>query len=135
MVWEDDLHLAFLSIFPNTEGATVVIPRQHYGSYFAEVPEEVAQDLFAAARTVAKKIDAAFNDVGRTGLVCEGFGVNHLHMKLFPLHGTKSDEWKQHKSNEIKFFEVYEGYISSHDAARADDTSLASIAQKIRAAI
>ena len=28
-VWENDEYLAFLSIFPNTEGATVVIPKDH----------------------------------------------------------------------------------------------------------
>ncbi|EAA8104124.1 HIT family protein, partial [Salmonella enterica] len=29
-VWEDEHHLAFLSIFPNTDGFTVVIPKKHY---------------------------------------------------------------------------------------------------------
>ncbi len=32
-VWEDEHHLAFLSIFPNTDGFTVVIPKKHYPSY------------------------------------------------------------------------------------------------------
>lgn len=27
-VWEDEHHLAFLSIFPNTDGFTVVIPKK-----------------------------------------------------------------------------------------------------------
>ncbi|MEK9173928.1 MAG: HIT family protein, partial [Patescibacteria group bacterium] len=27
VVWEDESHVAFLSIFPNTEGVTVVIPK------------------------------------------------------------------------------------------------------------
>ena len=26
-IWEDDNHLAFLSIYPNTPGVTVVIPK------------------------------------------------------------------------------------------------------------
>jgi histidine triad (HIT) family protein len=29
-IWEDKKHLAFLSIFPNTEGFTVVITKKHY---------------------------------------------------------------------------------------------------------
>ncbi len=130
-VWEDEKHLAFLSIFPNTEGFTVVIPKEHHDSYVAAVPEDVADNLFRAARTVARKIDAAFPDVGRTGFMFEGFGVIHLHAKLFPMHGTKGDSWRTHKSTEKKFFEQYEGYMSSHDSDRADDTYLAEVAARI----
>ncbi|MBP9668725.1 MAG: HIT family protein [Candidatus Pacebacteria bacterium] len=131
-VWEDDKHLAFLSIFPNTEGFTVVIPKEHQDSYVAAVPEEVADGIFRAARIVARKIDAAFPDVGRTGFMFEGFGVNHLHAKLFPMHGTSDESWRQHKSHERRFFPVYEGFMSSHDSERADDAALATIAEKIR---
>jgi diadenosine tetraphosphate (Ap4A) HIT family hydrolase len=131
-VWEDEKHLAFLSIFPNTEGFTVVIPKQHHDSYVATVPNDVADDLFRAARAVARKIDAAFPDVGRTGFMFEGFGVNHLHVKLFPMHGTKDDSWRKHKSTEKRFFTVYEGFMSSHDSDRADDSVLALIAERIR---
>jgi histidine triad (HIT) family protein len=31
-----------------------------------------------------------------------------------------------------KFFEAYEGYISSHDHGRADDDGLAELAARIR---
>lgn len=131
-IYEDEQHLAFLSIFPNTEGFSVVIPKEHYGSYFAQVPETVAVDLLRVARIVASKIDRAYEDVGRTGLMFEGFGVDHLHAKLFPMHGTSSDAWIQHRSKVDKYFTTYEGYISSHDHVRADDTFLASVAKNIR---
>lgn len=131
-IWEDEKHLAFLSIFPNTEGFSVVITKEHYQSYIADLPHDVRTDLFNAALTVAKKIDAAFPDVGRTGVMFEGFGVDHVHAKLFPMHGTKTDAWRQHKSSERKYFAQYEGYISSHDAERADDGALAQLAEKIR---
>lgn len=131
-VWEDERHLAFLSIFPNTEGVTVVIPKEHYPSSIAELPDEVSNALLSAAKKVARKIDAAYEDVDRCGFVFEGFGVNHLHAKLFPLHGTRSAEWKKHESNVDKYFEYYEGHISSHDHDRADDAALARIAERIR---
>ena len=133
-VWEDDDYLAFLSIFPNTEGVTVVIPKKHQPSYVVNVDDMVSNTLLSAAKKVAKKIDAAYDDVDRCGFVFEGFGVDHLHVKLFPLHGTKSDEWKQRASNVDKYFEYYEGHISTHDHARADDAKLAEIAEKIRTA-
>lgn len=131
-VWENDAHLAFLSIFPNTEGVTVVITKEHHPSYIADLPNEVSNGILNAAKIVAKKIDTAYDDVDRCGFVFEGFGVNHIHAKLFPLHGTRSEDWKEHKSNVDKYFEYYEGHISSHDHDRADDAALAKIAEKIR---
>jgi len=130
-VWEDDHHLAFLSIFPNTEGVTVVIPKKHYPSYAFDLPDKVLARLIIAAKTVANKIDNAFDDVGRTGLVFEGFKVDHVHAKLFPMHATKMAKWKRVDSHVDKYFEEYEGYISSHDGKRADDKALARIAEKI----
>lgn len=110
----------------------MVIPKDHYSSYLFDLPEEVVADLVLAAGKVAKLLDTAFEDVGRTGMIFEGFGVDHIHAKLFPMHGTKSDEWVQRKSNVDKYFETYEGYISSHDHARADDAELAALAERIR---
>ncbi len=131
-IWEDEKHLAFLSIFPNTEGFSVVITKQHYSSYAFDLPDEILKELVLAAKKVAKQIDSKLSDVGRTGLIFEGFGVDHVHAKLFPMHGTNSKEWKPLKSNVDKYFEKYEGYISSHDYKRADDKNLADIAKKLR---
>ena len=131
-IWEDEKHLAFLSIFPNTAGFSVVIPKKHYPSYAFEADEGVLKELVIASKKVGIKIDKAMEDVGRTGLIFEGFGVDHLHAKLFPMHGTKIKEWKSIKSNVDKYFDKYEGYISSHDFKRADDKLLAELAKKIR---
>lgn len=131
-IWEDEKHIAFLSIFPNTEGFSVVIPKAHYPSYIFDLPEEVMTDLVLAAKKVAKLLDAKLEDVGRTGLIFEGFGVDHIHAKLFPMHGTKMAEWQPLKSNVDKYFEKYEGYISSHDYKREDDGKLSELAKKIK---
>lgn len=134
LVWEDEKHIAFLTIFPNTEGFTVVATKAHQPSYIFNVSDETITDIVHAAKFVARKIDAAFPDVGRTGLIFEGFGVDHLHAKLFPMHGTKDESWRARLSSVKKYFENYEGYISSHNYERADDTVLAAIAKKIRLA-
>ncbi|OGY35217.1 MAG: diadenosine tetraphosphate hydrolase [Candidatus Andersenbacteria bacterium RIFCSPHIGHO2_12_FULL_45_11] len=131
-IWEDEKHLAFLSIFPNTEGFSVVITKEHYASYAFDLPESVLIDLTLAVKKVAKLLDSKLDDVGRTGMIFEGFGVDHIHAKLFPMHGTKISEWKPMKSNIDKYFMQYEGYISSHDYQRADDEKLAELAKKIR---
>ena len=131
-IWEDDKHLAFLSIFPNTEGFSVVITKEHNPSYAFDNSDEVLLGLVLIAKKVGKFIDKKLSDVGRTGMILEGFGVDHLHAKLFPMHGTANiKEWKAVKSNVNKYFEKYEGYISSHDWKRADDDKLAKLARRI----
>ncbi|WP_339560528.1 HIT family protein [Pseudomonas sp. EA_65y_Pfl1_P113] len=133
ILWEDDRHIAFLSIFPNTPGFSVVIPKQHYGSYAFAQSDEVLAALAVAAKKTALQIDRAFPDVARTGMILEGYGVDHLHAKLFPVHGTGGDSTFKPLSSKVdKFFEAYEGYISSHDHVRADDAGLAELAAHIR---
>jgi diadenosine tetraphosphate (Ap4A) HIT family hydrolase len=132
-VWEDDEHLAFLSIFPNTHGFTVVIPKRHYPSYAFELDSAVLSRLVLATKEVGRLIDRNLPGVGRTGMIFEGFGVDHVHAKLFPLHGTTDmATWRPVRSTERKFFSRYEGYISSHDGERMSDHELAEIAARIR---
>lgn len=129
-IWEDKDHLAFLSIFPNTEGFSVVIPKKHYPSYAFDTPDDVLTKLVLAAKKTAQRLDEKLQ-VGRTALIFEGFGVHHLHAKLFPMHGTQKHEWNGTRNIPDKYFTQYEGYVSSHDHKRADDTYLADLAKKI----
>lgn len=133
-IWEDEKHLAFLSIFPNTEGFSVVTTKKHYPSYAFDLDDEILKDLVIATKKVGKLLDTKLKDVGRTGMIFEGFAVDHVHAKLFPMHGTKMKKWKQIRSNNYPdhFFEKYQGYISSHDYKREDDKKLAKLAKKIR---
>lgn len=131
-IWEDENFVAFLSIFPNTEGVSVVIPKKHYPSYVFDLPEEVMTGLILAAKKVAKLLDSKFEDVGRTAMVFEGFGVDHVHAKLFPMHGTKLENWQPIHSDIETYFEKYPGYISTHDAKMADNETLSKTAEKIR---
>lgn len=133
VIWEDERHMAFLSIFPNTPGFTVVITKDHNPSYAFENSDEVLTGLTLATKKVALLLDKAFEDTARTGMFFEGFGVDHLHSKLFPMHGTANmDEWKPIESSRDDFYTQYPGYLSSHDSDRADDGELAALAEKIR---
>ena len=130
-VYEDNEHIAFLSIYPNTEGVCVCIPKAHYDSYIADMPSVERNKLIDFSIAVMHKIDAAYDDVSRTGLVFEGFGVNHIHAKLFPMHNTIGD-WKPRIAHKTEYNYDYEGYLSSHDGDRMDDNELMRIAKKIR---
>lgn len=131
-IWEDDSYVAFLSIFPNTKGVTVVIPKKHYPSYLFDLDDEVVTQLILAAKQVAKLLDSKLDDVGRTGMIFEGFGVDHIHAKLFPMHGSKLKDWRPIESKVDKYFDKYEGYLSSHDYKREDDAVLAELVKKIK---
>lgn len=132
-IWEDEKFLAFLSIYPNTDGVSVVIPKAHYPSYAFDLSDELLSQLVLATKKVAKMLDATFSDVGRTAMVFEGYGVDHVHAKLFPMHGTADmKKWRKIESNLDKYFERYEGYVSSHDYVRADDEKLAALAKRVR---
>lgn len=131
-VWESETHIAFLSIFPNIEGFTVVAPKKHLSSYVFELADEEYVSLMQAARDVGLLLDKAL-DVQRSALMAEGTGVNHAHVKLFPLIGLKPhEEWKNLEAHSQKTFDKYEGYISSLEGPRADDSTLAKLAEKIR---
>lgn len=132
-IWENDDHLAFLSIFPNTPGFSVVIPKAHYTSYAFDQDDTVLTRLMLATRQVALLLDRSLEGVARTGMIFEGYGVDHLHAKLFPMHGTgDTSEFQPIASNMDKYFDRYEGYISSHSYDRANDDDLAELAKMIR---
>lgn len=135
LVWEDNDHLAFLSIYPNTAGVTVVVPKEHYSSYIFQVPDQVISKIMKASKYVAAVLDNFYDDVGRTAVVFEGFGVDHLHAKLFPLHGTGFSTWQPITSKINTYFDTYPGYVSSHNSHRVSDQTLAHLARKIRASI
>ena len=104
----------------------MVIPKAHYPSYAFALPDDALSALMLATKKTANLLDRALLDVGRTAMVFEGFGVDHVHAKLYPMHGTADMErWKPIESSVPKYFEQYEGYISSHDYERADDAALA----------
>lgn len=135
LIWESKNHLAFLSIFPNTPGFTVVIPKAHHGSYAFAQSDTVITELILATKKVAQILDSYFDDVSRCGMFFEGFGVDHLHSKLFPMHGTGNlADWQMIESESFnRFFEQYPGYLCSNNSARADDAELSQLAQKIKA--
>ncbi len=133
--WENHEFMAFLSTWPNTEGFTVVVPKKHYGSDVLGMPDKILQKFVLVAKTVSKKLMKHFDDVGRVGLIMEGTGIDHAHIKLFPMHGTeymKKGEWKQYHSNNDSYFETYQGYISSNDGPKGDEEKIHKLAEKLR---
>lgn len=136
--WENQEFMAFLSIDPNTEGFSCVIPKEHFGSDIMKMPDDVLGRFVLATKKVTQILENYFPDVGRVGVIMEGTGINHAHMKLFPMHGTeymKRGEWKQILSGKEFWFDKYEGWISSGSGPMADMDKLAELAEGIKKSI
>ncbi|OQB05989.1 MAG: HIT domain protein [bacterium ADurb.Bin212] len=133
--WQDDEFMAFLSIDPNTEGFSCVIPKKHYGSDVMKMPDDVLQRFIIAAKKVAGVLERYFEDVGRVGVIMEGTGIDHAHIKLSPMHGTgymKKGEWKQILSGKEFWFPKYEGWISSGGGPMADGEKLKLLGENLK---
>lgn len=130
-VWEDDNYLAFLTPWPNTPGFTVVAPKKNPGDNFLDVDEAAYTGLLLAARKVAVVLRKAF-DVYRVGLVIEGEGVPHMHVKLIPMHGLGKESGGT--KHEPFFTEQYQGYLTTTEGPKMDDAELKEIQAKIQKA-
>lgn len=125
--WQDDEFMAFLAIDPNTEGFTCVIPKDHFGSDVMKMPDDVLQRFILASKKVCAILENHFEDVGRVGVIMEGTGIDHAHIKLVPMHGTgymKIGEWRQVPSGKNFWFPKYEGWIASGGGPMADPDDL-----------
>ena len=127
--------MAFLSIDPNTEGFTCVIPKKHYGSDVLGMSDDILARFIIAVKKVAQILEDHFEDVGRVGLIAEGTGIDHAHMKLVPLHGTdalKQGKWQQFPSSKEFWFDKYEGWISSGGGPMANSAKLKTLADSLK---
>jgi diadenosine tetraphosphate (Ap4A) HIT family hydrolase len=129
-IWEDKEFLAILDIFPNTKGMTLVMSKKHYNSYTFEMPDKVYQKFMAAGKQVAKLLDKKLG-VQRTALVMEGMGVNHVHLKLYPLHGLNK-KFTDIEAKKTVFFKNYPGYLTTQMGIQADPKELKKIVNKIK---
>ncbi|HEY9705759.1 MAG TPA: HIT family protein [Allocoleopsis sp.] len=129
-IWEDKDHIAILDVFPNTKGMTLIIPKKHYDSYAFDMPDSAYTKAMLAAKKVGKILDTKLK-VQRTALVMEGMGVNHAHIKLYPLHGLDK-KWKEMWNKEERFFDHYEGYLSTVLGPKADNKTLEELQKKIK---
>ena len=129
-IWEDNDFIAVLDINPNTEGMTLVIPKKHFDSYVFDMPDKEYQNLMLATKKVAKILDKSLN-VKRTAVVMEGLGVNHAHIKLYPIHGLDK-KFKEIWAKDKVYFEKYQGYISTQLGPQKSKEELEKVARKIK---
>lgn len=89
-IWEDERYLAILDIFPLREGQTIVMPKTHSDSYLFSLDDEEVAGLILASKRVALQLDKVL-EASRSIEVMEGLGVNHAHIKLYPVMGLENE--------------------------------------------
>jgi len=122
-IWEDKDFLAILDINPNTKGMTLVMPKKHYESYAFNMEDKVYSDFLLAAKKVGKILEKGLST--RIAMVMEGTGVDHAHIKLYPIHGLKGESSKR------IFFDEYPGYITTQLGPEANIEELKKLGKKI----
>lgn len=83
-IWENDQFLAFLDINPINPGHVLLIPKKHNQDVFEMSPDEYT-DILIAAKYLSFRIKAVFN-APKIGLAIEGFGIDHAHIHIVPVH-------------------------------------------------
>ncbi len=130
-IWENEKFIAILDGSPNVKGMSLVMPKKHFDSYIFDMKDKEYKEIMLAAKEVAKLLDKRLN-VKRTALVMEGLGVNHAHIKLYPIYGL-DEKFKETWARDKVFFEKYEGYISTQLGPKAEVNDLIKLAEEIKA--
>lgn len=129
-IWEDDKFVAILDVNPNTKGMTLVITKGHYDSYAFDMPDAIYAELMMTSKKVAKMLENGLS-VMRVSMVMEGMGIDHAHIKLYPLHGI-AEKFKEMWAKDKVYFEKYEGYVSTQLGPQVDLEELKKLAEEIK---
>ena len=81
---ENELFFAFLDIFPQAKGHTLVVPKQEVDKLF-DLDTETYQELMLFSRKIALAIAEAI-PCNRVGMSVIGLEVPHAHVHLIPIN-------------------------------------------------
>ncbi|MCL4156222.1 UNVERIFIED_CONTAM: hypothetical protein GTU68_001953, partial [Idotea baltica] len=87
-VFEDDVALAFMDVFPQTEGHTLVIPKDVQARNFLELPADKIGPYMKRVQMVAQAVEAGLKPdgfvVSQFNGSAAGQTVFHLHFHILP---------------------------------------------------
>lgn len=87
IIFENDLNLAFLDIFPISRGHTIVVPKNHYNN-LENIPVDKLSELFKSVKEIATKIHKKLKIDGynilQNNYKAAGQDINHIHVHIIP---------------------------------------------------
>ena len=89
-LYEDDLVLAFLDVNPDSDGHTLIIPKNHYKDMF-DIPTDTLSHIYDVAKKIMKELEEkldcnGFSLLQNNGSVQE---VKHYHLHIKPYYDDK----------------------------------------------
>lgn len=100
---EDEHHIAFLDINPNTKGHSLCVPKKEVNKLF-DLDEQAYASLMSFSRKVALGLRKAI-PCKRIGITVIGLEVPHVHIHLIPLNKMEDIKFEKKvhvSSNEMK---------------------------------
>ncbi|MEO0399105.1 MAG: HIT family protein [Pseudomonadota bacterium] len=116
-VFEDDDALAFMDIFPQSEGHTLVIPKTVQARNFFDIDPDALATLIQRTQRVAKAVEEALKPDGVRVIQFNGEAagqtVFHIHFHIIPTYKDQTE--KAHAAG-----------------GQADPEALAALAERIK---
>jgi histidine triad (HIT) family protein len=107
-IYENDIVLAYLDIFPANTGHTLIIPKKHAENIF-EIDENTIAEIGKVSKIIANKLK---NTLGTKGISIfqsngpsSGQEIMHFHMHLVPRNNNETRE--QTNSNIQKIMNLH----------------------------
>ncbi len=91
-IYEDELTLAFLNIYPRTPGHTLVISKKQI-DHLWDLPDDDYQAVMSTVKKVANRIREVLKPT-RVGVHVVGLHVPHTHVHVFGF--SNMDEFSHH---------------------------------------
>ena len=117
-VYEDDVALSFMDLFPQSAGHTLVIPKDVQARNFLDMPTEKLGTYMERVQKVARAVETALTPDGivvtQYNGAPAGQSVFHLHFHIIPKYsGTGIAEHAHGKQADIADLEMIAGRIRS----------------------
>jgi histidine triad (HIT) family protein len=97
IVYEDEICIAFLDVFPLKRGHLLLVPKQEI-DYLFDLPSDVYKHLMAKCYDLAKALKSAFA-CKKIGIAVVGFEVPHAHIHLVPMDNMHDLNFSNQKLN------------------------------------
>ena len=92
-LYEDEMVMVIMDAYPNVDGHTLIIPKQHYDT-FMDLPDELVTHINKVAKKYTNHIMERLNAKELSVHINYGNSqkIKHYHMHLLPNFGLRSEK-------------------------------------------
>jgi histidine triad (HIT) family protein len=94
-IYENEKFLAFLDLFPSTEGHTLIVPKKHYENIF-DIPQDILKDSIEVAQKIAsllkEKLGAEGINLLNSNNKIAQQEIPHYHLHVIPRYSKDNFE-------------------------------------------